>query len=151
MRPNKITFCDSLNLMIFILSMTGNLEALPRIINWNVLGLGFIELILNQFNKFFMSCCNSSKTISKSLSHLYSVLSTAKLHMFVVSTKRKRSMINKLNSNGPKIDPCGMYLIMSTNHYTKSLLLCTVFNLKSSLVKCLILIYRCHKLQILRS
>ena len=33
MRPNKITFCDSLILLLFILSMTGNLELLPRIIN----------------------------------------------------------------------------------------------------------------------
>ena len=54
----------------------------------------------------------SSKTISKSLSHLYIVLSSAKLHMFVLSTKRKRSL-NKLNNNGPKIGPCGMPLIMS--------------------------------------
>ena len=32
-RPNSITFCDSLILMLFIFSMTGNLELLPRIIN----------------------------------------------------------------------------------------------------------------------
>ena len=53
------------------------------------------------------------QTISKSLSHLYIVLSSAKLHVFVLLTKRKKSMINKLNNNGPKKDPCGMLLIMT--------------------------------------
>ena len=33
MRPNSITFCDSLILMLFIFGMTCNLEPLPRIIN----------------------------------------------------------------------------------------------------------------------
>ena len=112
-RPSNITFCDSLILMLFLFSLTGNLEPLPRIINWNFLGLGFIKLILNQFNKIFMSCCKSSKMISKTLSHLYIVLSSAKLHMFVLSRKRKRSLIDKLNNSRPKIDPCGMPLIMS--------------------------------------
>ena len=44
--------------------------------------------------------------ISKSLSHLYILLSSAKLHVFVLSRKRKRSLINRLNSSEPKIDPC---------------------------------------------
>ena len=112
-RPNNITFCDSLISMLFIFSMTGNLQPLPRIINWSFLGLGYIELILNQFNKIFMSCYKSSKMISKTLSHLYILLSLAKLHRFVPSRKRKRSMINKLNNSEPKIDPCGTPLIMS--------------------------------------
>ena len=112
-RPNNITFCDSLISILFIFSMTGNLQPLPRIINWSFLGLGYIELILNQFNKIFMSCYKSSKMISKTLSHLYILLSLAKLHRFVPSRKRKRSMINKLNNSEPKIDPCGTPLIMS--------------------------------------
>ena len=112
-RPNNITFCDSLISMLFIFSVTGNLKPLPRIINWSFLGLGYIELILNQFNKIFMSCYKSSKMISKTLSHLYILLSLAKLHRFVPSRKRKRSMINKLNNSEPKIDPCGTPLIMS--------------------------------------
>ena len=33
--------------------------------------------------------------------------------MFVLSIKRKRSLINKLNNNGPKIDPCGTSLTTS--------------------------------------
>ena len=33
--------------------------------------------------------------------------------MFVFSIKRKRSLINKLNNNEPKIDPCGTPLVMS--------------------------------------
>ena len=89
-----------------------------------------------------MSCCKSSKMISKTLSHLYIVLSSAKLHMFVLSRKRKRSLINKLNNSEPKIDPCGAPLII---------LLCSVFDLIGSLVKGLILIYLCHKLQSLQS
>ena len=60
-----------------------------------------------------MSCCKSSKMISKILLHLYIVLSSAKLHIFVVLRKSKRSLINKLNNSGPKIDLCGMPLIIS--------------------------------------
>lgn len=70
----------------------------------------------------------SSKTISKSLLHLYIMLSV-KLQMFALSTKRKKSLINE-NSYGPKID-----------HYTKNLLLHAVFDLIGTLVKGLILIY----------
>ena len=33
--------------------------------------------------------------------------------MFVVSGKKKRPSIIKLNNNEPKIDPCGMPLIVS--------------------------------------
>ena len=112
-RPNNITFCDSLISMLFIFSMTGNLQPLQRIINWSFLGLGYIELILNQFNKIFMSSYKSPKMISKTLSHLYILLSSAELHRFVPSRKRKRSMVNKLNNSEPKIDPCGTPLIMS--------------------------------------
>ena len=77
------------------------------------LGLGFIELILNQFNRIFMPCFKSSKMISKTLSYLHIVLPSAKLHMFVRSRKSKRSLLNKFNNSGPKIDPCSTPLIMS--------------------------------------
>ena len=60
-----------------------------------------------------MSCYESSKMISKTLSHLYIVLPSAKLHMFVLPRKRKRSLINKLNDSGPKIYPCGTPQIIS--------------------------------------
>ena len=89
--------------------MTGNLGPLPTIFNWKYLRFGFIELILNQFDKIFVSCCKSSKIISKSLSHLYIELSSAKLHMFALWTKRKRLLINALNNTGTKVDPCGIY------------------------------------------
>ena len=39
-------------------------------------------------------------------------LSSAKLQIFVFSIKRKRSLINMLNKNGPKIEPCGTPLII---------------------------------------
>ena len=60
-----------------------------------------------------MSCCKSSKMISKTLSDLYIELPSAKLHMFVLPRKRKRSLINKSNNSGLKIDHCGMLLIIS--------------------------------------
>ena len=44
---------------------------------------------------------------------LYIVLSSAKLHIFVLSIKRKRSLINKLKNNGAKIEPCGAPLTIS--------------------------------------
>ena len=55
----------------------------------------------------------SSKTISKSLLHLYILLLSAKLQVFVLSAKGKRSLINKLNKCGPRIDPCSTPLIVS--------------------------------------
>ena len=44
---------------------------------------------------------------------LYIVLSSAKLHIFVLSIKRKRSLINKLKNNVPKIEPWGTPLTIS--------------------------------------
>ena len=41
------------------------------------------------------------------------VLSSAKLQIFVFSIKRKRSLINMFNNNGPKIQPCGTPLTIS--------------------------------------
>ena len=38
---------------------------------------------------------------------LHMILSSTKLQMFVSTIKRKRSLINKLNNNRPKVDPCG--------------------------------------------
>ena len=50
------------------------------------------------------------------------VLSSAKLEMFVLSIKTERSLINKLNKNGPIIDLCGTPLTISYQ-YTKNLFL----------------------------
>ena len=44
---------------------------------------------------------------------LYIVLTSAKLHIFVLSIKKKGSLINKLKNNGPKIEPCGTPLTIS--------------------------------------
>ena len=41
------------------------------------------------------------------------VLPSAKLQMFAFSIKRNRSLINMLNNNGPKIEPCGTPLTIS--------------------------------------
>ena len=40
-------------------------------------------------------------------------LPSAKLQIFVFSIKIKRSLINMLNNNGPKIEPCGTPLTIS--------------------------------------
>ena len=41
------------------------------------------------------------------------VLSSAKLQILAFSIKRKISLINMLNNNGPKIEPCGTPLTIS--------------------------------------
>ena len=94
--------------------MAGNLEALPWIINWNVFGLGFIKLVLNQFNKVFISCYKSSKQFLYS-SHLYIALLWAKLQVLILSTKTKRWLINKLNDSEPKIDSCRLANSLACN------------------------------------
>ena len=53
-----------------------------------------------------MTYRKSLKTISKSLSHLYVAL-------FVLSTKMKKSLIDKLNNNSLKVCPYDKLLIMS--------------------------------------
>ena len=47
-------------------------------------------------------------TVPNSLSQLYSVLSSAKLHISDLIWKRNKSLIKMLKSNGPKTDPCGI-------------------------------------------
>ena len=122
MRPSRTTFWDLSTFIWFILSMIGCLGVLPRIINWNFFGLTFIEFSLNHLNKVTISYLRSSKIIFRSFWELYMVLSSAKLEMFVLSIKRERSLINKLNKNGPIIDLCGTPLTIS-HQYTKNLFL----------------------------
>ena len=83
------------------------LVLLPRIINWNLFGLGFIEFALNHFSIFYISYFRSFKIVCRLILQLCIALSSAKLHIFVLSIKSKTSLINKLKNNGPKIEICG--------------------------------------------
>ena len=105
-RPNKTTLEDSLMFTLLIFSMIDCLVLFPRIINWNFFGLSFTEFTLNHFNIFCISYFRSFKIVCRLMLQLYIVLSSAKLHIFVLSIKRKRSLINKLKNNGPIIEPC---------------------------------------------
>ena len=89
------------------------LVLLSRIINWNFFGLGFLEFTLNHFNIFYISYFRSIKIVGRLILQLYIVLSSAKLHIFVLPIKRKSSLINKLKNSGPKIEPCGTPLTIS--------------------------------------
>ena len=113
MRPSKTNFRDSSTFIWFILRMIGCLGVLPRIINWSFFGLAFVEFILNHLTKVIMPYLRSSKIVFRSFWQLYMVLSSAKLQMFVLSIKRKRSLINKLSNNGSKIDSSGTPLTIS--------------------------------------
>ena len=70
------------------------LVLLPSIINWNFFGLGFIEFILNYFNIFCISYFRSFKIVCRLVLQLYIVLSSAELHILVLSIRRKRSLIS---------------------------------------------------------
>ena len=88
--------------MLLMFSMIDCLVLLPRTINWNFFGLGFIEFTLNHFSIFCVSNFTSFKIVCRLILQLYIVLSSAKLHILVLSIKRKkRSLINKLKNNGP--------------------------------------------------
>ena len=79
---------------------------------------------------------------------LYILLSSAKLHILVLSIKRK-ILINKLKNNGPKIEPCGTPLCLTT-HYKKNLFSFFVYDFLGSYVSNLIHFYQYHRLQILQ-
>ena len=85
-------------IMIFCLVL------LQRAINWNFFGLGFIEFTLNHFNMFCISIFRSFKIVCRLILQLYSVFSS-KLHILVLSIRRKRSLINKLKIISLKLQP----------------------------------------------
>ena len=69
--------------------------------------------------------------------------------MFVLSIKRMRSLINKLNNNGPKIDHCGTSLTISYQSLYEEFIF-VVYRLLISYVLNLNQSCRCHRLQILQ-
>ena len=54
--------------------------------------------------------------------------------MFLLSIKRKRSLIDKSNNNGPNIDLCVTPLLYPTTHNIKNLFLFAVYGSISSCV-----------------
>ena len=52
-------------------------------------------------------------TVPNSLLQLWNVLSSAKLHISDLTWRRYKSLMTMLKSKGPKIDPCGIPVIMS--------------------------------------
>ena len=105
MRPSKVTLEDSLIFILLMFSMIDCLVLVSRTINWNFFGLGFIEFTLNHFNIFCISNFRSIKIVCRLILQLYIALSSAKLHILVLSIKRERLLINKSKNNGPKIEP----------------------------------------------
>ena len=89
------------------------IELLPRLINWNFFGLGFIEFTLNCFNMLFISYFRFFKIVFRLVLQLFIVLSSAKSHIFFLSIKSERSSINKLKNNGHEIELCGTPLTIS--------------------------------------
>ena len=69
-RPSNSTSVVFLISMAFILRMKHLSSLGPRIINWNLSGLAFIELYLNQFKIFVMSYLRFDMTVPNSLSQL---------------------------------------------------------------------------------
>ena len=70
--------------------------------------------------------------------------------MLVLSIKRKRLLINKLNNNGPKINPCGTPLIISYRSLYEEFTFVRCLRLINSYVLNLNQFYQCHRLQILQ-
>ena len=111
-RPSKTTLEDYL-IFILMFSTIDCLVLLPRTINGNFFGLGFTEFNFNYFNIFCISYFRSFKIVCRLILQLDIVLSSAKSHIFIISIKRKGSLINKLKNNELKIEPCGAPLTIS--------------------------------------
>ena len=77
------------------------------------MNLVFIELILNQSNTFPRSYLRFENTCFRFLLQLYSVLSSPKLQTSDFVTDKNKSFIKTLKRRGPRIDPCGMPVLIS--------------------------------------
>ena len=107
--------------VIFMLSIFRTYESdilLPRVINWNVLGLAFKGLILNQFKTFFRSYTKFWNITERFLLQLYKVLSSAKLQTWDRFINRNKSFMKILKSRGPSMDPSGTLVITSYHALT---------------------------------
>ena len=57
---------------------------------------------------FFIVHIKSSLILGRSFHHKYIVLSSAKLQISDFFMKKKISLINISNNNGPNVEPCGI-------------------------------------------
>ena len=80
----------------------------PRIIYWNLPWFGFKELTVNHINTFFKSIRRLVKILLDNLLQEYIVLSSAKLQLSHLKTKKNKSLMKILNKKGPRIDPWGI-------------------------------------------
>ena len=71
---------------------------------WNLVGLTFVWLLVNQEKSLIVVDCSCVITLSMSSVQGYGVVSLA---ISESSHSKKRSIKSTLNSNGPKIGPCG--------------------------------------------
>ena len=78
---------------------------LAKNISGNFFGFATISLLFSQFIAILAYISNVSKTISKSLPHLYKVVPSAKLQTSVSFMKRSKSFMKMLNKISPNIDP----------------------------------------------
>ena len=76
-----------------------------RAINWNVPGLAFMELTLNQSDTFLRLYLRSENTCSRSLLQLYNVLPSAILYKYHFA-KEKKSFMKILKIRRPSIGSC---------------------------------------------
>ena len=78
---------------------------LAKNISRKFLGFGTVSLLLSQFIAILASISNLFEAISKSLPHLYKVVSSAKLQTSVSFIKRSKSFMKMLDKIGPKEVP----------------------------------------------
>ena len=101
----------------------------PRIMTWHFSGFIFVKLSLNQ--SIIREHCDSIRNFGsfRDLKHVYNVLSSAKLQRFPSPISSNKSFIKMLNNSGPKTDPWGIPIKIST-HSLKQLfilVLCFLF------------------------
>ena len=80
----------------------------PKIIYWNLLGLGLNELTVNHINTFFKSNLRLAKILLNTFLQEYIVLSSAKLQISYFKTKKNKSLMRILSKSRPRIDPWGI-------------------------------------------
>ena len=79
----------------------------PRNTSWNFAGFIILELKLNHFITRLISVSSLITTLSRQLSPIYRLLSSAKLQTSFSLRNKNISFMNLLNKIGPSIDPCG--------------------------------------------
>ena len=80
---------------------------LSKIIAWNLPGLIIISFFVNQSIAILLSYANLSINLETVSPKADRVLSSAKLRIKAISMKKNKSLIERLNYIGPRIEPRG--------------------------------------------